>query len=233
MRRQASADPDWVSLSEASRVLGVSPATLRRWSDAGRLRVYTTPGGHRRFSRDALERPASRRPVAASVDRRRRPHAQPDRADVSPREPGARAGAAVGPDPHRRAAAPVPRARPRARREPPAAPRRDPGGGGRPPPRRGVRVGRRSTAWSPRASGCPSARRSRASSASARRSTTSSRSPPAGVGSTPSETTDLLESAERAMDRLLVATMTGHGLATGRGGLGRAVAATAAGEREA
>ncbi|MBA2720747.1 MAG: helix-turn-helix domain-containing protein [Chloroflexi bacterium] len=62
MTRQASRDPDWVSLSEASRVLGVSPATLRRWSDAGRLRVFTTPGGHRRFSRSALERllPADR-----------------------------------------------------------------------------------------------------------------------------------------------------------------------------
>ncbi len=50
-------------------MLGVSPATLRRWSDAGRLRVFTTPGGHRRFSRAALERllPAdrSRRPSIA------------------------------------------------------------------------------------------------------------------------------------------------------------------------
>lgn len=55
MTRSASRDPDWVGLSEASRVLGVSPATLRRWSDAGRLRVFTTPGGHRRFSRAALE----------------------------------------------------------------------------------------------------------------------------------------------------------------------------------
>lgn len=67
MTRSASLDPDWVGLSEASRVLGVSPATLRRWSDAGRLRVYTTPGGHRRFFRSALERllPAdrSRRPA--------------------------------------------------------------------------------------------------------------------------------------------------------------------------
>jgi hypothetical protein len=39
------------------------------------------------------------------------------------------------------------------------------------------------------------------------------------------ETTDLLESAERAMDRLLVATMNGHRLATGRGGRDRSVAA--------
>lgn len=52
-------------------MLGVSPATLRRWSDAGRLRVFTTPGGHRRFSRNALERllPAdrSRRPTLGSA----------------------------------------------------------------------------------------------------------------------------------------------------------------------
>jgi excisionase family DNA binding protein len=59
-------DPDWIGLSEASRVLGVSPATLRRWSDAGRLRVFTTPGGHRRFSRSALER-------LLPADRSRRP----------------------------------------------------------------------------------------------------------------------------------------------------------------
>jgi excisionase family DNA binding protein len=64
--RSASSDPDWVGLSEASRVLGVSPATLRRWSDAGRLRVFTTPGGHRRFSRSALER-------LLPADRSRRP----------------------------------------------------------------------------------------------------------------------------------------------------------------
>src|SRR6185369_13387174 len=67
MTRSAGRDPDWIGLSEASRVLGVSPATLRRWSDAGRLRVFTTPGGHRRFSRAALQRllPAdrSRRPA--------------------------------------------------------------------------------------------------------------------------------------------------------------------------
>lgn len=61
-----SRNPDWISLSEASRVLGVSPATLRRWSDAGRLRVFTTPGGHRRFSRAALER-------LLPADRARRP----------------------------------------------------------------------------------------------------------------------------------------------------------------
>jgi excisionase family DNA binding protein len=49
-------DDDWISLSEASRILGVSPATVRRWGDAGRLRVFMTPGGHRRFSRSGLQR---------------------------------------------------------------------------------------------------------------------------------------------------------------------------------
>jgi excisionase family DNA binding protein len=46
----------WLGLGEASQLLGVSPQTLRRWSDAGQVRVYTTPGGHRRFHRQALER---------------------------------------------------------------------------------------------------------------------------------------------------------------------------------
>jgi excisionase family DNA binding protein len=56
LTRSASRDIDWISLSEAGKVLGVSPATVRRWGDAGRIRVFTTPGGHRRFSRAALER---------------------------------------------------------------------------------------------------------------------------------------------------------------------------------
>jgi hypothetical protein len=42
------------------------------------------------------------------------------------------------------------------------------------------------------------------------------------------ETTDLLESAERAMDRLLVATMTGHALAKGSGGRKRIATAKVA-----
>lgn len=66
MARSTARDPDWISLSEASRVLGVSAATVRRWSDAGRLRVFTTPGGHRRFSRASLER-------LLPADRTRRP----------------------------------------------------------------------------------------------------------------------------------------------------------------
>jgi hypothetical protein len=47
---------EWVTLGEASRMLGIAPATLRRWSDAGRVSVFTTPGGHRRYRRAAVAR---------------------------------------------------------------------------------------------------------------------------------------------------------------------------------
>ncbi|MPZ48941.1 MAG: helix-turn-helix domain-containing protein [Dehalococcoidia bacterium] len=46
---------DWVTLRRACDVLGVDESTLRRWADAGRLRVYRTPGGHRRFSLSNLQ----------------------------------------------------------------------------------------------------------------------------------------------------------------------------------
>ena len=45
---------EWLSLREACNLLQVSQVTLRHWADAGHLRVYRTPGGHRRFSRDDL-----------------------------------------------------------------------------------------------------------------------------------------------------------------------------------
>jgi excisionase family DNA binding protein len=47
---------EWLSLGPAARLVGVDPDTLRRWADAGRVEVFTTPGGHRRFERRALER---------------------------------------------------------------------------------------------------------------------------------------------------------------------------------
>ena len=39
-----------LTASEAARHLGVSISTLRRWSDAGHVQSYRTPGGQRRFS---------------------------------------------------------------------------------------------------------------------------------------------------------------------------------------
>lgn|SRR5512134_3397311 len=51
------ADPGggWLTLGEASRYLGVDESTLRNWADAGRIPAFRTPGGHRRFSKAALE----------------------------------------------------------------------------------------------------------------------------------------------------------------------------------
>ena len=46
---------DWLSLRDACRLLDVSDTTLRQWADAGHLRVYRTPGGHRRFLRQDVE----------------------------------------------------------------------------------------------------------------------------------------------------------------------------------
>ncbi len=51
---------EWLSPREACRLLQVSEVALRQWADAGHLRVYRTPGGHRRFLRAdllALTRP--------------------------------------------------------------------------------------------------------------------------------------------------------------------------------
>jgi excisionase family DNA binding protein len=45
-----SSEKELLSLSEAARRLGVHPSTLRRWADAGDIKVSVTPGGHRRFA---------------------------------------------------------------------------------------------------------------------------------------------------------------------------------------
>jgi excisionase family DNA binding protein len=45
----------WFTLGEASRTLGVTPNTLRRWADRGQIPSFTTPGGHRRFLVTAVQ----------------------------------------------------------------------------------------------------------------------------------------------------------------------------------
>ncbi len=60
----------WFSLGPASRMVGVGPETLRRWADEGRVESFVTPGGHRRFSRRALDRLVrDARPAPASLAR--------------------------------------------------------------------------------------------------------------------------------------------------------------------
>jgi excisionase family DNA binding protein len=45
---------EWLTVHEACALIGVSPATLRRWSAAGDVQAFTTPGGHRRFARSMI-----------------------------------------------------------------------------------------------------------------------------------------------------------------------------------
>ncbi len=46
----------WLTLKDASEFLGVHFTTLRSWADDGAIRVFRTPGGHRRFSLSDLRR---------------------------------------------------------------------------------------------------------------------------------------------------------------------------------
>ena len=59
----------WLSLREASEILGVHPSTLRRWADAGTIPCTRTPGGHRRFRRIDLEQilRSEGKPTSASL----------------------------------------------------------------------------------------------------------------------------------------------------------------------
>ncbi len=51
---QTSVHEEWLTLHEACSLIGVSPATLRRWSNNGDISTFTTPGGHRRYARSAI-----------------------------------------------------------------------------------------------------------------------------------------------------------------------------------
>jgi excisionase family DNA binding protein len=44
-----------LSTAQTARELGVSLSTVRRWADQGHIESVRTPGGQRRFSRDAIE----------------------------------------------------------------------------------------------------------------------------------------------------------------------------------
>ena len=45
----------FLNVSEAAEFLGVSAASLRKWSDQGLVPVYRTPGGQRRYAPKDLE----------------------------------------------------------------------------------------------------------------------------------------------------------------------------------
>jgi excisionase family DNA binding protein len=47
--------PRLMSVGEAAAYLGVSPASLRKWSNSGLVPTYRTPGGQRRYSVEDLD----------------------------------------------------------------------------------------------------------------------------------------------------------------------------------
>jgi len=54
-RRAPTSEPDWLTLGQAAKYLGVAQSTIRKWSDQGRVPAFYTPGGHRRYRRQDLD----------------------------------------------------------------------------------------------------------------------------------------------------------------------------------
>jgi excisionase family DNA binding protein len=48
-------EPDWLTLGQAAKYIGVAQSTIRKWSDQGRVPAFYTPGGHRRYRRGDLD----------------------------------------------------------------------------------------------------------------------------------------------------------------------------------
>ena len=43
-RRAPANEPDWLTLGQAAKYLGVAQSTIRKWSDQERLKAFYTPG---------------------------------------------------------------------------------------------------------------------------------------------------------------------------------------------
>jgi excisionase family DNA binding protein len=66
-RRAPTSDPDWLTLGQAAKYLGVAQSTIRKWSDQGRVPAFYTPGGHRRYRRPDLDSFLNRSGPSGSV----------------------------------------------------------------------------------------------------------------------------------------------------------------------
>src|SRR3954453_3054608 len=54
MPKRVTDERRWITIRDACALLGVDQSTLRRWSDAGKVPVFLTPGGHRRYAEDDI-----------------------------------------------------------------------------------------------------------------------------------------------------------------------------------
>jgi excisionase family DNA binding protein len=53
-RKHPGDERRWITIRDACALLGVDQSTLRRWSDAGKVPVFLTPGGHRRYAEEDI-----------------------------------------------------------------------------------------------------------------------------------------------------------------------------------
>jgi len=74
MQPGGDAEVEYLTPGQVARLLHVSPKTVNRWADQGRIGCLVTLGGHRRFARPdvtaVIEQMASRaaRPAAPKTD---------------------------------------------------------------------------------------------------------------------------------------------------------------------
>jgi diguanylate cyclase (GGDEF)-like protein/excisionase family DNA binding protein len=61
------ADTTWLHVADVARALGVSANTVRRWTDAGRIAAYRSPGGHRRYLADDVQALLSEGEIAGAA----------------------------------------------------------------------------------------------------------------------------------------------------------------------
>lgn len=54
--KQQKKTKSYLTPNEVAQLLMVSPVTVRQWAQKGQLHALTTPGGHRRFTRQEVER---------------------------------------------------------------------------------------------------------------------------------------------------------------------------------
>ena len=55
MPRTKIDNAEWFTVGQAADYLGIAQSSFRKWVDAGLLDSFTTPGGHRRVTRAALD----------------------------------------------------------------------------------------------------------------------------------------------------------------------------------
>src|SRR6187401_3370429 len=91
--RRETRNMDILSTRSVAEVLGVSEATVKRWADAGTLRCFRTPGGHRKFRlRDVKAFLADQQDGGGNPE----PPVSPPATDLSPEQKEARTLALAG-----------------------------------------------------------------------------------------------------------------------------------------